>query len=144
MEKKIEESLEEKYSNRFLVEFPKELNLPSWTVKTANKPKFANAQWLPLTISFIDPIKHSTSKALYELIKIADVQNNYKTKVPILFEIEMKILDKVGEVVEHWKISVNDVQDIDFGDLAYDNNIICSTITPKLTIIPQNCEYVTS
>lgn len=48
MEQKNKELPEEKYSTNFIVEFPEEFKLPSWTIMEVNKPKYSNSEWQPI------------------------------------------------------------------------------------------------
>jgi hypothetical protein len=124
---------EPKKINLFIVEFPKEFDIQSWAIQKINKPYFLNNKWGNITVSFIDTIPESASKGLYNIINF--LKENIKTD-KILFEISIKTLDPVGNVVEEWIIQVEEVLNINFGNLNYaDKNYQ----EPTLLIKPYNC-----
>lgn len=59
---------EPKRNNRFVVEFPNELNIKQWLVQKIGKPKFTNGKWENIKIDFIDPIGPSVSPTLFSLV----------------------------------------------------------------------------
>lgn len=132
--------VEKKHVDRFLVEFPEEFNLPSWTIIKLNKPQLVNSEWLPIEITFVDPIEKSVSKSLYELIKI--VKELKKGGSSTLFHFKIKILGLTGDIVEMWKIGVKDIFSIDFGKLDYFPSLTNQCIEPKLMLVPKFCKYV--
>jgi hypothetical protein len=126
---------ETKRSNRFIVKFPTEFQLPEWTVTKINRPKFNNDGWGNMEVTFIDPICPSATQGLYNIIAYiakADVQNP-------LFEFTLQILDPVGNAVEEWSIGVNKVLNIDFGELDYNSDDL---VRPQMLIEPSYCNLI--
>jgi len=123
---------EPKKENRFVVEFPDGFNIPKYVVKSATYPKCIfgemGVEWEPITFRMYDPVAPSTSQALHELILTTDLQP---------FEVQLKTLGPVGDVVEHWKLIDCKIKCIDFGntDWAIDTD---REIT--VTIKSKNCQ----
>lgn len=123
---------EPKRLNRFRVEFPKDFNLESVTVESADKPKWVNQKWCDLNISLVDIINPSTSQAIYR-----NIINKYIDDVNYNFDYNIFALDPVGNVVEEWCVTVKSL-DIDFGvfDHHKDNySVINFYITPSCCIL---------
>ena len=127
-------SLEPKKNDRFVVVFPEEFKIDSFTVQKINKPKFENGKWKNIGITFIDPIACSPSHGLYKIIDLKNKEENTNEKP--LFEFVIKSLDPIGETVETWKILVEEVVVIDFGELDYSNSEMQTSI---MIIKPKNC-----
>lgn len=123
---------EPKSINRFIVEFPEEFNILQESILKINKPKFKNNKWKNIKIELIDFIGPSTSKGLYSIIKL--VKNNIDQK--ILFNIIIKSLDPVGSITEEWKIEVEKIKIINFGDLDYEND---KFLKIYIVLKPSNC-----
>jgi hypothetical protein len=121
-----------KKNNRYLVEFPKEFKIESWTVKKINNPKYTNNTWEDIKVEFIDLTSPSTSQGLYRLFEF--LTNNKNNEV--LFDIKIQLVDAIGVVIEQWIISVEKVLTINFGDLDYSDD---GMIQPYLILKPFNC-----
>ena len=125
---------EPKLNYRFKVEFPQELEIPKYSVISIDKPKFVTGTndhtqgiWQPMEIIFVDLIGPSTSDALYKL------------KNGGLKSLSIISLDPTGVEIEEWKIDIDYIMSIDFGNLDYGSNKI-----QKITMIisPSNCTLV--
>lgn len=127
---------EPKFNNRFIVNFPKELNIECRQVQKINKPKYSNFKWMNMEITFIDPISPSTSESLNELIKFIEIRKSVNNKTMPLFKFNIVSLDPTGKEVETWQISVEDIILIDFGEFDYMSD---SLQLPKMIIKPLNC-----
>lgn len=125
-------SFELKYNNRFIVEFPEKFDINKWVIKNINKPKYTNSEWENIKIEFYDPIRPSTSQALFNIVNFIELHKDKKK----LFDIYIKSLDPTGCVIEKWVISVEKVLTINFGDLEYNNDELQ---TPYIIIKPINC-----
>jgi hypothetical protein len=119
-----------KRSNRFMVEFPQEYNIPSWSIRKINKPKFIDGKWKNIHIEFYDTISPSISHILSNAF--------LPMKKHIYFKI--KTLDPTGVVVEEWVIISDRLSSINFGDFDYD---IDEPLKIHLTITPSNCILTT-
>jgi hypothetical protein len=136
MEKGIVSTEQEpKMKNRFVVEFPEKFEIESYLVQKINKPKFKDGKWENIEIIFIDVVSpFSTSDGLYNIVKFLKKEESQKEKV--LFSFNIKTLDPSGETVETWLINVEEVLNINFGELDYEINEL---LMPSLLIKPLNC-----
>lgn len=121
--------------NRFCIELPSDFNIPNWSIKKANKPKynFITGSWEPIYIDFYDPIEPSVSKSLQNLIYRFKNQDNIEGKI---FDFKILSLDSTGLIVEEWSISVDYIDYIRFGDLNVNSDSIQS---PSIKLIPIDC-----
>lgn len=120
-----------KSNNMFLVNLPKEIDIEPWVITGVSKPRFINGQWSDMDILFADPVGLSTSQRLFILI------NNIKEKgYKFNFTIQSLYPDESGKVVEEWFIDVEEVVEIDFGNLDMQNDNIQRI---KMLIKPSNC-----
>lgn len=124
---------EPKKNNRFLVEFPEEFDIKSWSIEKINKPKYTDDKWENIRVDFIDPIGPSTSQRLFEIVNFLKKNNGGDKN---LFEVNIKSLDQKGVVVEEWVIYVEKVIAINFGDLEYSSYEIQK---PFLILKPLYC-----
>ena len=125
---------EPKRENRFVVEFPEEFNIESYTVQTCTRPKLINYEWQNFVITLIDVICPSTSKAIKNMIDYCQENKNEE----ILFEFKIKSLDPVGVDVQTWTISVKELVEVDFGHCDYDNgdiSMIKVILKPKFCVL---------
>jgi hypothetical protein len=124
--------IESKRNNQFVVEFPKQFGLDSYSVKRMNKPNFINNRWGNIRIDFTDVIGGSSNKGLLKIINFLKLSDGINP----LFDIKIKMLNSIGNVVEEWVISVEKVLTIDFGDLDYGDDSIQE---PYLIFKPLDC-----
>jgi soluble cytochrome b562 len=149
--------IEPKKQNRFYVTLQKELDIPEWVIKSAERPKFKfNGYHLipePIKLSFYDPISPSTTQRLWEiLIGISDIESGTQVEEHLKveyqkefkditngFDYTMEILDPIGHTVEKWEIKKAIIKNIDFGSFSWDKDDPCEitmTVLPsKVTLI---------
>lgn len=122
-----------KTNNRFTVVFPNSFNIESWLVQSVTTPKYnVNFNWDDITIEFIEITQHSSTNALYKLVKLKQKQEDN-------FTFHIKYLTEEGVECGVWEINVNNIIDIKFGDeLNYSNDEIIKN-TLRLQIL--TCEY---
>lgn len=100
-------------ANRFIVELPIEVDIPSWQIVNISLPNYAYGRFNETTITFRDFINHgedTTSKRIYK---------NLITKEN--FEIKVRLLNEIGCVIQTYLIDVLKVNRYDFGSLTYEN-----------------------
>jgi len=132
---------EPKRQNRFLVSFPKNFGIEPWYVRSVTRPRYTfsikgKGKWDVMEITFIDPIKPSTSESLFKLTTmVEELKKSQKVGLP-LFTFDISTLDPTGVVVENWTIDVRSIVYIDFGMSNYENDDVQ---TPKMVIRPARC-----
>jgi len=125
--------IELKRINSFLVEFPEIFSIPINSIEKINQPKFNNGKWENIRIDFINMVRLSTSKGLFNIVNFL---NTNKSADKNLFEVKIKLLDKTHQEVEEWIIYVEKVLLINFGELDYN----CNDIQKSFIILkPSNC-----
>jgi hypothetical protein len=142
--------IEPKRQNRWVVEFPADLEFAEWMVQTASRPTvnvneteipFQNTStwvagrstWDALSITFIDPIGPSATQKVIQWVRQCiehstgrmGYATNYKKN------IVLKMLDPAGETVEKWLIEGGFVTSANFGSLDYSADDLA---TVELTI----------
>ena len=130
--------LEPKRKNRFVLEFPADLDFAEWMVQVAGRPKMTlNVTEIPymntktyvagqvefdqMDITFIDVIGPSTSQKIMTWIRQTfdsatgrmGYATNYKKN------LTLKMLDPAGEEVEKWIIYGAFIISVDYGDLDH-------------------------
>lgn len=100
-------------NNRFIVSFPTEFNIISWTVKSITMPIIEKRKCSDTVVffrKFISPLTSDT------ISKILNKKN---------FEITVKMLYPTGETVETWAINVKKILSVDFGNvLSYEKDSV--------------------
>jgi hypothetical protein len=107
------EPFEPKKQNRFLVNF-KNIDIPSFVVYKATRPKIVNGGWGNMSFEMWDPIAPSTTKVLYDFYN----PSNSLEDLSRLLSLEMTMLDPTGYEVEKWEIQ-GKILEIDFGILDW-------------------------
>ncbi len=133
---------EPKRNNRFIVEFPEIFQIESFLVQNSTKPtlilKNSKYHWKNIDIEFIDVIGPSTTRCIMNMVEF--YKNNkkkwFQKKRNILFEFNLKLLDPVGVVIEHWQIQVEQLLMADFGHCDYHDDGIQKC---KIRLKPYNC-----
>lgn len=120
---------EPKKYNRWLVTLPKEFNISRWVIQATQRPTviFETENIKPIKLKFFDPLRPSTTQALWELYTNHDLHQDG-------FDYTLEMLDPTGVVVESWTIIGCKILEIDFGELDYskDNPVECfMTIQPQ-------------
>jgi hypothetical protein len=128
---------EPKKTNRWVLAIE---GIDSYIVKSASRPKVSieekeipyinsyryiagNAKFETMTIELHDPIAPSGAQQVMEWIRLhaetvsgrAGYADFYKR------DIQIKMLDPVGTVIELWDIKGAQIKEATFGDLKYDN-----------------------
>lgn len=108
---------EPKVVSRFLVEFQSPLNIPSYVVKGANRPKLIAANnngftWEEMVFSMYDPIAQSTTQVLMEGLKELRKLDDQT------IEVKLSMVSPVGDKVEEWLIK-GTINKVDFGTLDW-------------------------
>lgn len=85
----------------------------------AGKPNFE-----PMTIVLHDPIAPSASQEVMEWVRLAHEHVSQRGGYSDFYkrDIQLKMLDPLGAVVELWDIKGAWIQNVAFGELAYDDN----------------------
>ena len=145
----------EKRVNRFVLEFPTELGIESYLVKTSGKPKMdINAveipymntsvwvagryKWNPIDIEFIDVIGPSTTQKTMEWIRLHAETATGRMGYAIGYKknLVLKALDPVGAEVEKWTLIGCMATNIEFGNYDYSSDDVA---TVKMTLQPDRC-----
>lgn len=115
--------------------------IDAFTAKTAQRPKLSfeestldyinqkryvsgKGEWQPLEITLYDPIVPSASQKVMEWIRL-DWENLTGRMGYAAFykkQINLKLLDPVGAVVEDWQLDGTWIKDVNFGELDYSNS----------------------
>ena len=122
--------VEPKMGNRFLIYFPEYFNIPEWAITKASRPRLnifkrdifphnndltqQFYEWADLELKLIDPISPSSTQALNNLVRNNTIHEN--------IEITLEMLDPTGIVVERWLLTDCFIKSIDFGSLSYSSN----------------------
>lgn len=124
---------EPKRSNRFLIRFPVEFEVPQYLIKSTSRPsvQFINGlvEWNDIEISLNDPIGPSMAERMHELfLRIGSQYTNQA------FQYYLEMLDPTGVVIEQWVIT-GYLINLDFGNLDY---LLEESVEIKMTIKPTN------
>lgn len=126
---------EPKKTNRWILRFPAEYNIPEWIIYETSRPTirvktnifgFKKFSYDIINISMRDTVVNSVTKSVYELFnKLKDTDQ----LDALYYELEM--LDPTGVVVEQWLISGCSIVSIDYGYLSMDDDSI-ATVTLRV------------
>ncbi len=120
-------AFEPKRTNKWILNLPETLNLPSWLITETTRPiiivRDTIIEYAPLFIKFSDPIGPSTAEALFSM-----VQDNTKT-----FDYTLELVDPTNLVIEKWEINGCKIIGVDFGELSKKKS---ETVECVLTIKP--------
>lgn len=147
--------IEPKRQNRWVLEFPSDLEFSEWMVQTTSRPQVSIAEteipfmntstfvagrstWNTINITFIDPIGPSATQKVMQWIRQCiehstgrmGYATNYKKN------LVLKMLDPAGETVEKWIIEGAFVTEASFGDLDYSSDGLADV---SITIRPDRC-----
>lgn len=112
-------AFEPKCGNRFLCEFTDSTGLfiQTFVIYSIDRPKCEinvddsgkrSYKWLPIKVELYDPIVPSTAQSVWDHLRRDEN-----------FNITIKVLGPVGDVVEEWKIVNASIKSIDFGNLDW-------------------------
>ena len=144
--------IEPKRQNRWVLEFPADLEFAEWMVQTASRPTVnigsveipyqnlsrfvaGRSVWDSLSVTFIDPIGPSATQKVMQWIRQCvehqtgrmGYATNYKKN------LILKMLDPAGETVEKWMILGAFITNANFGSLDYSTDSL-ATVTINLQI----------
>ena len=134
---------EPKKQNRFILRFPSPLGIQEWFVKTASRPKFTQEEteiqflntstyvigrfnWETMDVTFRDPIGPSAAQALMEWVRLhsESVTGRQGYAAGYKKDVELEMLDPTGVVIEKWQLQGTMLTNVNFGDLAMDDDAI--------------------
>lgn len=137
--------IEPKRQNRWVVEFPADLEFAEWMVQTANRPTvnvseveipFMNSStyvagrstWDAISMQFIDPIGPSASQKVMQWIRQCIEHSTGRMGYAINYKknIVLKMLDPLGETVEKWLLQGAFVTSANFGSLDYSSDALAT------------------
>ena len=146
---------EPKLTNRFVLEFPTELGIESYTVQTSKKPTikiekvtipYMNSQtyvaskyyWEEMDISFIELIGPSTSQKIMEWVRLHAESATGKMGYAVGYKknLVLKAVDPVGVEIEKWSIIGAQIVSASFGENSYETNELLKC---TITIQPDRC-----
>lgn len=128
------ENLEYANGDRFIVEFPKEIDINIGNITKITNPKFINGKWVDITIEFVELFKNSTN--LYSMVDF--LNNTNKLHIDgYLFLLKINYLDAKGVIRDTMNVYVEEVLEVDFGRLSIENN---DFLKQKIILKPLKCE----
>lgn len=146
---------EPKRNNRFTLEFPTELGIESFLVKTSGKPSLTinetelpymntstwvagRSVWQPIEITFIDVIGPSTTQKIMEWINLHFETATGRMGYAIGYKknLSLKALDPTGIEVEKWSLIGCMVTNVGFGNYDYSSDDIAEV---SITIRMDKC-----
>lgn len=141
--------------NRFLLRFPSDLGVQEWWVSSTSRPHitmgeteipFLNTstwvvgryKWETINITLRDPIGPSASQAVMEWVRLhsESVTGRQGYAVAYKRDLILEMLDPTGTAVSQWILKNCQVNDANFGDLAYNDDGLAEI---TLQIRPQYC-----
>lgn len=147
-------NFEPKLANRFIMEID---GIPSFMVKTANRPKLESevveldhinlkrkikgkSNWTDITITLYDPIVPSGAQSVMEWIRTSHESITGRDGYADFYKknIDFYMLGPVGDKVEQWKIVGAWISSAEFGDVDWSSNdpvMISLTITYDYAIL---------
>ena len=147
-------NIEPKLANRFIMEID---GIPSFMVKTANRPKLESevveldhinlkrkikgkSNWTDITITLYDPIVPSGAQAVMEWIRTGHESITGRDGYADFYKknIDFYMLGPVGDKVEQWKIVGAWISSAEFGDVDWSSNdpvMISLTLTYDYAIL---------
>ena len=131
---KINENYDPVLKNRYVVEFPAELNIKSYTVQSICKPMITGKRICLMCIKFMEITNSSPVGGIFHLtsLKKRDLK---KVKFTI------STLDSQGQVQGKWIITIKKILGVDFGSNSYEDS---SPQIITMKIKPLKCEYIPS
>lgn len=148
---------EPKRQNRFFVEFPDDVGIEVWKVRTIKRPSWSSNvievpyinqknyvagiyAWEAMDITFIDPIGPSTSNQVMEWVRLhaESLTGRMGYAAGYKKNILVKALDPTGVEVEKWFLEQCMLSSVDFGDNDQSQDelqMITATIQPWRCIL---------
>jgi len=147
-------NFEPKLANRFIMEID---GIPSYMVKTANRPKLESevveldhinlkrkikgkSNWTDITITLYDPIVPSGAQSVMEWIRTGHESITGRDGYADFYKknIDFYMLGPVGDKVEQWKLVGAFISAAEFGDVDWSSNdpvMITLTLTYDYAIL---------
>jgi hypothetical protein len=147
-------NFEPKLANRFIMEID---GIPSYMIKTANRPKLESevveldhintkrkikgkSNWTDITITLYDPIVPSGAQSVMEWIRTGHESITGRDGYADFYKknIDFYMLGPVGDKVEQWKIVGAFISSAEFGDVDWSSNdpvMITLTLTYDYAIL---------
>jgi hypothetical protein len=147
-------NFEPKLANRFIMEID---GIPSFMVKTANRPKIESevveldhinlkrkikgkSNWTDITITLYDPIVPSGAQSVMEWVRSSHESITGRDGYADFYKknIDFYMLGPVGDKVEQWKLVGAWISSAEFGDVDWSSNepvMITLTITYDYAIL---------
>jgi hypothetical protein len=132
---------EPKRKNRFILRFDSSLGINEWYVQSTARPSakigvtpipFLNTstyvagrfEWNTIKVTFRDPIGPSAAQALMEWFRLhaESVTGRMGYAAGYKKDVELDMLDPTGVVVEKWILQQCFLEDVNFGELSYDQD----------------------
>lgn len=148
---------EPKLTNRFIVEFPDELDIPSWLVQSASRPSIEiegietgymngyhyvrkKVKYSEFDLTFIDPIGPSTSQKIMEWVRLhTEITGRMGYAAGYAKTIILSVLDSTGIAIESWKYYDCQITKVDWEEMSYDGGEL---IKPKVSLQPFQVEQL--
>lgn len=130
--------IEPKRQNRWVLEFPADLEFSEWMVQTASRPTvnigeveipFMNTStfvagrstWDTISVQFIDPIGPSATQKVIRWVRqcIEHTTGRMGYAVNYKKNLVLKMLDPAGDTVEKWLLQGAFITSANFGSLDY-------------------------
>ena len=93
------------------------------TIDWLNQKRFlaAKSTWNPLNVTLYDPVSPSASQQVMEWIRLAHEDVTGRAGYAEMYKrnVEIKMVDPMGTVVQHWILEGCWVQDANWGDMDY-------------------------
>lgn len=124
--------------NRWIMVFPSDLGINSWTLSSASRPKinqneteiqFLNTStwvvgrylWDTIDVTFRDPIGPSASQAVQEWVRLhsESVTGRQGYAAGYKRDIQLMMLDPTGVSVQLWILKNAMLTNVNYGDLSY-------------------------
>ena len=147
-------NFEPKLANRFIMEID---GIPSFMVKTANRPKIESevveldhlnlkrkikgkSNWTDITVTLYDPIVPSGAQSVMEWVRTSHESITGRDGYADFYKknIDFYMLGPVGDKVEQWKLIGAWCSSVEFGDVDWSSNdpvMITLTLTYDYAIL---------
>jgi hypothetical protein len=147
-------NFEPKLANRFIMEID---GIPSYMIKTANRPKLESevveldhinvkrkikgkSNWTDITITLYDPVVPSGAQSVMEWIRTSHESITGRDGYADFYKknIDFYMLGPVGDKVEQWKLVGAWISSAEFGDVDWSSNdpvMISLTLTYDYAIL---------
>jgi hypothetical protein len=131
----LADTYEPKRKNRWVIAIE---GIDAFTAKTASRPQFSHDEtvidfindkrylagkitWQPINLTLLDPITPSAAQKVMEWARLAWEAQTGRMGYAQFYQknINLKMLDPVGAVVEDWELQQAWLQDVNFNDLDY-------------------------